>query len=1222
MPVDLSIRVPWHDTQWNGTVCRNPATNCHCTDYENILKKKQVAVELPLVGQHFEDLGKAVPPCADEAGGFLSSRPFTVSHTHPYKEITSVAATHAHLEETSWTLEPFTAQGVPFRWMNRNNVASWVEPKVLKPLPDDDPTPEGFNTNWVFGPALQEAILDAFFAEVVPGRSLAVFYTKGAHPIGDDIPRLVVGIGEVTRCGAQRYYESSKPSARKHPIWQRDVGHSLRPGGVGGLLVPFHEYLEPTGDPTEDRRRHALAQRLVIGPDSDRLLEFSYRTEWISPDSTISVLTQAIQVAHLLRSDGLVEGAWEAAERWLNERLGHAWRLRGPHPGLGPVLEAMGLRLGTSLVHHMASIDSTFADDPWAAVGEVLEGRAAPPSPRFLPDVEAFRSLWQDLRSDAEKMRLARALSRLALDATQAKRWWDPKRRKNAAHADVSDADISDNPYVISELDLGGRDSAPVSFSTVDRAVLEGTGVGSVISPTDRRRRRAAAVDVLRRGEREGDTLLGEDELRVKVERIPVPEPVEIPDRWLSAEAKFVEERVTLRAGPPATVQLNARTSLADILRRKLAARAKRSIPSLGEDWRDLLSRTVRATSADPSGGDFDDERMRVALDEQARALEVVTTRKLGVLVGRAGTGKTTVLGALSRAPSQQGRVLFLAPTGKARVRLESRVQPGTDVRTVAQFLYQQKRYDSARQSPLVVSAPCYSGHETVVIDESSMLTEDDLAAVISTFTGQVKRILLVGDTAQLPPIGPGRPFADLVAHLDPPTLAADDDEDDLKLRRGALARLRREVRTVEGARSDALTLAGWFTGDDVSPDAESIFTDLTDPTSPLNDLSVRFWDNPGDLHSALEEVLQTHLNIKARDLASFNESFLMEPYKRGWVPNNPAGAERWQILSPLRRDVWGCNDLNKWVQTSWRGRALERCRRFRQTFGPQEIIKHDKVILLKNDEREGYNRTTKEEFEAYLANGEVALIRTEFSTQKNLLFAGRPADHTFGFKRWEFGGEGGSGLVELAYALTVHKAQGSEFAVVIVVLPKGRMAYRELIYTALTRSREKLVLLVQGGGVADLIELSKPAASETIRRNSNIFRVAVREGDERPFAHHLVHRAADGTLLRSKSELLIYSRCADAGLRPQYEERWEAQDGTWKWPDFTFVDDAGDRIVWEHLGMLDDPGYRSAWEEKKKWYLREGLIPEETLFWTEERGGLDVAAIDSVITKIRQVVG
>ncbi|MBV5325012.1 MAG: AAA family ATPase, partial [Rhodospirillaceae bacterium] len=85
------------------------------------------------------------------------------------------------------------------------------------------------------------------------------------------------------------------------------------------------------------------------------------------------------------------------------------------------------------------------------------------------------------------------------------------------------------------------------------------------------------------------------------------------------------------------------------------------------------------------------DVRHKQALREQADALERVTTRRLSTLVGRAGTGKTTVLGALlkSKKLASEG-VLFLAPTGKARVRITQKTNQ--TAMTVAQFLYQLKR--------------------------------------------------------------------------------------------------------------------------------------------------------------------------------------------------------------------------------------------------------------------------------------------------------------------------------------------------------------------------------------------------------------------------------------------------------------------------------------------------------------------------------------------------
>ena len=78
---------------------------------------------------------------------------------------------------------------------------------------------------------------------------------------------------------------------------------------------------------------------------------------------------------------------------------------------------------------------------------------------------------------------------------------------------------------------------------------------------------------------------------------------------------------------------------------------------------------------------------------------------------------------------------------------------------------------------------------------------------------------------------------------------------------------------------------------------------------------------------------------------------------------------------------------------------------------------------------------------------------------------------------------------------------------------------------------------------------------------------------------------------------------------------------GDWKWPDFTFLDDAGDPIIWEHLGMIGDPQYASEWDKKREWYLKQGFAEGESLFYTDERGGLDVDDVDAVIAELRRRV-
>jgi hypothetical protein len=175
--------------------------------------------------------------------------------------------------------------------------------------------------------------------------------------------------------------------------------------------------------------------------------------------------------------------------------------------------------------------------------------------------------------------------------------------------------------------------------------------------------------------------------------------------------------------------------------------------------------------------------------------------------------------------------------------------------------------------------------------------------------------------------------------------------------------------------------------------------------------------------------------------------------------------------------------------------------------------------------------------------------------------------------------------------------------------LPKQtRLLSRELIYTALTRSRDHLVLLVEGEDLSLLHAMSSPEKAEAVRRNTNIFTGILRAlPDTPPYAEHLIHKTDKGHLVRSKTELIISNLIFDGGRGPKYEYE-SSVDGTQRpgrlFPDFSFVDAGGDRIIWEHLGRMDDPSYVAGWEWKRKWYEDNGFVLGQTLFSTEERHG------------------
>ncbi len=111
-----------------------------------------------------------------------------------------------------------------------------IDQRLLQPLPTDAAPP--FPSPWVFGRQRQEAVVDEVFGRLTDEKSLALFYTKEGHPLGDGIRRLVVGIGRITKVGKREHYDTvdGKPG---YPLWDRVISHSIRPDGHDGFLLPY-----------------------------------------------------------------------------------------------------------------------------------------------------------------------------------------------------------------------------------------------------------------------------------------------------------------------------------------------------------------------------------------------------------------------------------------------------------------------------------------------------------------------------------------------------------------------------------------------------------------------------------------------------------------------------------------------------------------------------------------------------------------------------------------------------------------------------------------------------------------------------------------------------------------------------------------------------------------------------------------------------------------------
>jgi len=210
---------------------------------------------------------------------------------------------------------------------------------------------------------------------------------------------------------------------------------------------------------------------------------------------------------------------------------------------------------------------------------------------------------------------------------------------------------------------------------------------------------------------------------------------------------------------------------------------------------------------------------------------------------------------------------------------------------------------------------------------------------------------------------------------------------------------------------------------------------------------------------------------------------------------------------------------------------------------------------------------------------------------------------------------------LELAYALTVHKAQGSDFNIVFLIIPEAASTLsRELLYTGLTRFKEKIVLLVQRD-IKPLIELRSPEASECLKRNTNLFLPEVRADKDFKsiYPSHLIHRTQTGVKVRSKSEVIVANALTDADLSYEYELPLESKTDKhdFRLPDFT-VYCMGKKFYWEHLGMLAIEKYRQAWEMKQKWYEKNGYADQLLTSEDDYLGGIDSSEIKKLIqTKI-----
>ena len=361
---------------------------------------------------------------------------------------------------------------------------------------------------------------------------------------------------------------------------------------------------------------------------------------------------------------------------------------------------------------------------------------------------------------------------------------------------------------------------------------------------------------------------------------------------------------------------------------------------------------------------------------EQREAVQLALSHRLSVILGGAGSGKTTLIRALvEHRPTKNTGVVICAPTGKASCNLSDRT--GLRARTVHSALAKVPDDD------FLVEKINWSYTDLVVVDESSMLTLEMLAGILAV-VHPACRVVLIGDPHQLLAVGSGNVLPDLlslgVPHIRLGSYHRQADGD------SALAYNVREFGSCHSV-------------DDLRFDDSFRFIPLTDDTTIRNCVC------------------------------------------RGGINLYRLGADI-QVLSPFNHSgLLSSASLNV---------------AFRECLNPateENTIKDvffragDRVIIQQND------------WEQKVCNGDIG---TYYHKSADGVLYYSVACNRDRVAVW--GGEGANPLyrLKLAYVITIHKAQGSEYDTIVLPISKGfaNMLHRNLLYTAISRAKRRVVIV------------------------------------------------------------------------------------------------------------------------------------------------------------------
>ena len=548
---------------------------------------------------------------------------------------------------------------------------------------------------------------------------------------------------------------------------------------------------------------------------------------------------------------------------------------------------------------------------------------------------------------------------------------------------------IRENPYKLAE-DIDG-----IGFRMADEIASR-----SGIRPDSEFRIRSGLLYVLYQASGEGHVYLPED---VLIEAAASLLAVDDSDVRRGIDALMIDHRIIVKEGGPDEgrcvyvayyyyLELNCANKLVAL---------DRPLPCRDEVLEKILSTTESETGW--------------ALDEeQLKAVSLAARRGLLILTGGPGTGKTTAINEMIRYFEAAGESFLLAaPTGRAARRMTEAT--GYEASTIHRLLEigpseiggvdDRASFGRNEMNPLEA--------DTVIIDEMSMVDISLMNALLMAVPAGT-RLILVGDSDQLPSVGPGDVLRDMLRADVFPTV-----------------RLTHIFRQEEG--SDIIVNAHAINaGEQIRLDTKSrdfFFLKRQDPETIISQM-VGF----------ITGKLPSYVGARPLDL---------------------------QVLTPMKKGPLGAIELNRILQERLNPASPDKSE---HTFGERTFRTGDKVMQIKNDYQIEWEVRGRfgipVDRGVGIFNGDTGIIKeiNDFASVMTIEFDGdRTVSYPFAIQE----------ELELAYAITIHKSQGSEYPAVLLPLLGGPrpLMTRNLLYTAVTRARNCLVILGDEGAVRSMID-------------------------------------------------------------------------------------------------------------------------------------------------------